>query len=550
VASKRTCSFIGFTSAKQFHGDLMERSLLLAMALTGNWGKPGTGFNCFLVPEVGVGPLAGMEEPLTSWSLMRMGARGMARDTWNRLTDPDYSTEIASRDFMVEASKKAGTVPPVFYLYNHAGYDELWDRKDWNDPALERSFGEYLKESIERGYWDERQTQPGPDTIPQVLMLMAHNPLRRARSGRSRYVDHLFPKLKMVFALETRLSSSAAFADVVLPCAWYYEKADLTMTFGLNPYTCLIEQAAKPPGEARSEWEILADLARKISERAAARDIESFSDRAGEEQRYADLAERFTMRGRLTSNEDVVAEMIRVAAALGTFPKGTTWETMRETGQVRVAGIGAGHVAQAAAADVDPSRPFYSLAWHVDEKRVFPTYARRAQFYIDHEWFREAGEALPTHKETPPIGGEHPFRLVSGHVRGSIHSMHAATPFFMRLHRAQPVLFMNDRIAAERGIEDGEMVRLFNDVDGCELMVSRSAAVGPDQVVVYMWEPFQFKDWKPHDAMLVGMPKSLQLAGDYGQMVFHSVSGSPSPASDRGLRVDVAKVDTRGEART
>jgi anaerobic selenocysteine-containing dehydrogenase len=45
VARKRTCSLIGFTSPKHFHGDLMERSLLLAMALSGNWGKPGTGFN-------------------------------------------------------------------------------------------------------------------------------------------------------------------------------------------------------------------------------------------------------------------------------------------------------------------------------------------------------------------------------------------------------------------------------------------------------------------------------------------------------------------------
>ena len=54
---------------------------------------------------------------------------------------------------------------------------------------------------------------------------------------------------------------------------------------------------------------------------------------------------------------------------------------------------------------------------------------------------------------------------MSGHIRGSIHSMHAATPELMRLHRGQPVLFVNDRVAAERGIADGERVRLFNDQD-------------------------------------------------------------------------------------
>jgi hypothetical protein len=73
-------------------------------------------------------------------------------------------------------------------------------------------------------------------------------------------------------------------------------------------------------------------------------------------------------------------------------------------------------------------------------------------------------------------------------------------------------------------------------------MVSTSAAVGPDQVVVYMWEPFQFKGWKSHDSMLIGMPKAIQLAGGYGQLSYQVTSGSPSPTSDRGLRVNIAKL--------
>jgi anaerobic selenocysteine-containing dehydrogenase len=116
------------------------------------------------------------------------------------------------------------------------------------------------------------------------------------------------------------------------------------------------------------------------------------------------------------------------------------------------------------------------------------------------------------------------------------------------LHRGQPVVFVNDRVAAERGIADGDTVRLFNDVDSAELMVSTSAAVGPDQVLVYMWESFQFKDWKSHDAMLVGMPKGIHMAGGYGQLRHIFASGSPTPASDRGLRVDFVKVETKQRA--
>jgi DMSO reductase family type II enzyme molybdopterin subunit len=543
VATKRTCSFIGFTSAKQYHGDLMERSLLLAMGLTGNWGKPGTGFNCFLIPEAGFQALSAMDAPLERWGLWRLLAPAIARSLWMKWKDPAISDEMVSIAFQQEAAKDFGSVMPVFHMYNHAGYDELWDRPEWQDPSLDRTFGQYLKESVERGYWDERLTGSGPDQPPQVLMLMAHNPLRRERSAQQTYVEKLFPKLKMLVAVETRLSSSAMYCDIVLPAAWYYEKADMTLTFGMNPFTCLIEQAVKPQGEARPEWEIFTGLTKKIAERATARGLRSFADRRGETQRYADLPKRFTMDGHLTSHEDVVREFVAIAESTGVFPPGFDYERLRREGQVRVAGIGKGYAGHAAANEVDPDGPFYSLRWHVDDKLIYPTYARRAQFYIDHEWFLEAGEALPTHKETPPIGGMHPFRLISGHIRGSIHCLQAANPHFMRLHRGQPVLFLNDQVAAERGIEDGETVRMYNDLDETEMMVSTSAAVGKDQVVIYMWEPYQFKNWKSHDAMLVGLPKSIQLAGNYGQLDYQVTSGGPSPSSDRGLRVDIAKLD-------
>jgi len=84
------------------------------------------------------------------------------------------------------------------------------------------------------------------------------------------------------------------------------------------------------------------------------------------------------------------------------------------------------------------------------------------------------------------------------------------------------------------------MIRIFNDLDEAEFMACTSAAVAPDQVVIYMYEAWQFKDWKSHDALLVGMPKSLQLAGNYGQLNYRTMQGSPSPANDRGLRVDIA----------
>ena len=40
---KKTKIFSGWNSGKYYHGDLMERSMALLLALTGNWGRQGTG---------------------------------------------------------------------------------------------------------------------------------------------------------------------------------------------------------------------------------------------------------------------------------------------------------------------------------------------------------------------------------------------------------------------------------------------------------------------------------------------------------------------------
>ena len=40
---------MGWNTGKYYHGDLMERSMMLVLALTGNWGKKGTGIRSWAV---------------------------------------------------------------------------------------------------------------------------------------------------------------------------------------------------------------------------------------------------------------------------------------------------------------------------------------------------------------------------------------------------------------------------------------------------------------------------------------------------------------------
>lgn len=542
VATKRTCSYIGFTTAKIYHGDLAERALILAMGLTGNWGKPGTGWNCWAFPGDHVEMLMVANKPLKDGGLEEFAAMEQALGAQLRQADPEITDELVSVEAIKAMTAEMGQVPPVFFLYYHAGYKELYDNMAWSDPALKRNFSAYLEESIENGWWGPAQVRPAPDKTPRVLMITASNPIRRVRSAAVQYPKHLFPKLKMMFAIEPRMSSSAMFCDIVLPAAWYYEKQDLTVSITNNPRFCMIEKAVEPQGEARTEWEILGALAKRVGEVATERGLETYIDGLGREKRYDALWSAYSMDGHLQTQEDVVEEMVALGAATGIFPEDTTVESFREQGMMPQRGFGHGFMQHVVANEYDPTKPFYSLRWHVDEKRAYPTYSRRAQFYIDHPWYLEAGEALPTHKEPPKIGGDYPFALTGGHPRHSVHSMHLSQKQLLRLHRGQPVMHINDKVAAQRDLADGEMVRCFNDMSDFQIMVRTSPTVAPDQAVVYFWEAYQFPEWKVYDRLLVGMPKPLHMAGGYEQLRYYLYNGSPGPSTDRGVRIDIQKL--------
>ena len=540
MAKKRTSTYTGNTSGKSYHGDLNERSLLLATALSGNWGKKGAGFNFWTFASGGMEALIEMEKTVADGGLegidklRAMMAAEIAKE------DPTATDEILAIKVFEKLTGFQGDYPPAFWLYYHVGFKDVWNNPAYQDPAMKRSFTDYLETSIAKGWWTKQHIPLAPEKDPQVVALFCHNPLRRTRTG-SKYPEVLFPKLKMLFAIEPRMSSSAMYCDIVLPAAWYYEKPDINLGYVMSPSMALIEQAVVPIGEAKQEWEIFGLILKKVGERAKARGMESFTDHAGFTRRYADLYDRYTMGGKIVTQQDAVHELVKINEATGVYPKDYSYDKLKDEGHIRLQGVGHGFNLLAAANEYDPKKPFFPMRWHVEQKKVYPTYTRRAQFYIDHEWFLELGEELPVHKDTPDTGGKLPFRLTSGHPRVSVHSMHLSNEFLLRLHRGQPVVHINDKVAAERGIKDGDRVRMFNEVNESELLARVSPSVAPEQVIVYMWEPYQYKQWKVHDNMLVGQPKALQFAGGYEQIGrFHFMCGSPT-LNDRGVRVDVVK---------
>lgn len=546
VAGNKTHILVGWNSAKYYHGDLMERAQCLLLALTGNWGKKGTGTR-------------GWSESLLPGMLLfimknRPGLRGlmeltkrmmMEEEKWKR-EDPEIPAETLAIEVERTLMKELVPMGPgTFYWYYHCGYREVWNKKEWSDPSMKREFDEYWKEAIEKGWWDGYIVPP-PDVTPRVLFQVAGSTLRRTRGGLKMLLNVLWPKLKLIVTVDTRMSTTAMYSDIVLPAAGFYEKADVRFPSPHIPWVTFTDKAVEPIGESKTEWEIFCLLAKKISERAKARGITIYRDKDGSTIDLEHLYETMTLGGYIkeTDSEKVLDEIINDSVLLGTLPRGTNLAKLREEGIIRFVSLGEHDpVALNLASDIKPNETVNPLRWHTERKIPYPTLTHRAQFYIDHDWFFEAGENLPTHKDNPKMGGDYPFEMTSGHLRWSIHSIWVTNKLLLHTHRGEPFMFVNPEDARKKGIKDHEMVEVFNDFNSFYIRVKISPAVRPGQVIIYhAWEPYMFKKWKSYDAAIPGMIKWLHLAGGYGHLRYWRWNWVPQQV-DRGIRVDFRKIE-------
>jgi len=538
---------VGWNSCKYYHGDLIERVMCLILALTGSFGKKGSGIRGWN-ESLFEGALFQAIKPKKGKmaTIMHLNRDKPIMNKYKD-RDPTLTDEMLSVFLERERDKEdLGQVPPAFLYYFHSGYKETWDRREWHCPTMKREFPEYMKEALEKGWW-EGFALPYPDQTPRVYYYMGTNPARKNRGWNRNILPSLWNKYKLVFGFETRWTTTLLYSDYALPCAGFYEKLDTRFPSPHVPWLTLTDQAVEPPGEAKNEFEICVMLARKIEEVAKKRGKTKFKNRRGREIDLNDLGEKQSMG--CANLEELMEDALETSVMLGNLPQGTDLKKMRQEGIVRFVGLSIfDPITMHLATDIKPDEPIIPLTWHTGPKKIpYPTYHRRMQFYIDHPWFLEAGEGLPVHKANPKTGGNYPLRMTSGHQRWSVHSIWVTDEQLLRTHQGRPFMFMNPEDAKKRGIEDGDLVRVFNDFDEFFIHVKITPAARPNkgpspgQVIVYhAWEPFMFKNWKSYDTAIPGLIKWLDLAGGYGHLNYYRWNWCLQPI-DRAVCVEVQK---------
>jgi DMSO reductase family type II enzyme molybdopterin subunit len=525
--------FAGLGSSKHYHGDLMQRSQILLMALTGNQGRSGGGLR------------VASWWPVQGFNGFTRGARTVPlalrmRLAWRSVVGPSLSWREFEK-LMQEFGPYSGNTPLMPFLYQHAGYAKVWDDPSAHDPSMTRPLSAYMDEAVEKGWIPIR---PSPGTDPKVFLFTGANPLRRWPAPQIA-LEHLWPKLDLIVDVNFKIGTSGLHADMILPTAAYYERDSLKYSQAYLPYLVVCQKAVEPLGESKPEWEIFGLLARKLQERARQRGVAVVRDSVGGETDLSTVYDRWSHEGRFHESDPrgALDWILRETPATG----GKGYDEAVKTGMLPIVEAKGGpHSLYALASDYKPGRTLYPHARFVEGKEAWPTLSGRQQFLIDHPWYEELGEVIPIHKEPPKAGGDYPLRLTGGHTRWSIHATWRDSALMLALQRGEPAVWISSPDAAERNIGDGDRVRVFNDVGSFEAVAKVAPTTQPGQAIIYhAWEPYQFKDGKGQQEPVPAPWKPLHLAGGQGQIHYRSIYNAPGHAP-RAQAVEIARV--RGRA--
>ncbi|WP_458189615.1 nitrate reductase subunit alpha [Haladaptatus sp. NG-WS-4] len=487
-----------------YHNDLGNRAIQLLVTLTGNLGRQGTGLDHYVGQE-------------KIWTF----------HGWKTLSFPTGSVR---------------GVPTTLWTYYHAG---ILDNTD------EETAGR-IREAIEKEwmplYPEEREDGSRPD--PKMMFIWRGNYFNQAK-GNVAVEEKLWPKLDLVVDINFRMDSSALYSDIVLPTASHYEKYDLSMT-DMHTYVHPFTPAVEPLGEAKSDWQIFRELAQKIQELATKRGVEPVSDRKFDRQ--IDLQSIHDDYVRDWSNDEAGA--LRGDKAACEYILEHSEETNPEGSDEQITFDGIDDQPKRFltagdhwTSDVEEGKAYTPWKRFVQDKEPWPTFTGRQQYYIDHDWFLDLGEELPTHKrpENEQDPEKYPLRYNTPHGRWSIHSTWRDVEKLLRLQRGEPALYLNPDDAKERGIEDGDTVKVHNELDEVELQAKIYPSGEPGTARMYFaWEKFQFPSRSNFNSLVPMYMKPTQLVRypeDSGEHLhfFPNYWGPTGVNSD--VRVEVEKIE-------
>ena len=237
------------------------------------------------------------------------------------------------------------------------------------------------------------------------------------------------------------LTPTAKFADVVLPACTQFETWGVEDGWKYGDEVILQPKLVEPPGECKSDYRICADLAERLGFG------EAYTEGRDEKAWVEWCLDRF----RETRFPDLPSLDTFIEQNLGAYSKPVTqpaiaFADFRSDPQKYPLNTPSGKIEIFSKALYDMGKP--------DEIPAVPKYIP--------EW----EEPFTTEGSETPVSGDaavkkYPLQAIGHHSLARVHSTHANNDW---LQEAFPQrIFINPLDAAERGIHDGDLVRVWNE---------------------------------------------------------------------------------------
>lgn len=306
VTKGRSMVISGASANHWYHSDLIYRSFIGALMLTGSVGRNGGGQNHY----VGQERLA----PFESW-----GQVALALD-WNRpprlQNTPSYwyiHTQMWKYDQNFTDYHPVPDVGALDYVhtadYNvravrmgHLPWYPQFNKNPLNiaeDAAragakTDAEIVDYAVKQIKSGSLQYAIEDPdAPENWPRVWTIWRANALGSSARGQEYFLKFLLGthnnvdcnevakphlkeikyresplgKLDLIVDLEIRMNTTPTYSDIVLPAAHWYEKEDINTT-DLHSFIHPMGAAVPPNWEAKTDWDSFKFFAKKFSELA------------------------------------------------------------------------------------------------------------------------------------------------------------------------------------------------------------------------------------------------------------------------------------------
>lgn len=299
---------IGAAMNHWYHMDMNYRAVINMLVMCGCVGQSGGGWAHYvgqekLRPQTGWTPLAFALD----WA--RPPRHMNATSAWYAHTDQwRYETVTAAE--ILSPTAPAGNWKDLSLI----DYNIQAERMGWlpSAPQLKtnplqvardakaagKDIPAYVAESLKSGALQMSCEDPdAPENWPRNLFVWRSNLLGSSGKGHEYFLKHLLGtdhgvqgkdlgqegrqkpaeavwhdkapegKLDLLVTIDFRMSTTAVYADIVLPTASWYEKDDMN-TSDMHPFIHPLQAAVDPAYESKTDWEIFKSIAHKLSELA------------------------------------------------------------------------------------------------------------------------------------------------------------------------------------------------------------------------------------------------------------------------------------------